>query len=293
MVIEVCHFPPGTSKWNKIEHQLFCHITRTWKARPLMTVDGAVAGIAATITSKGLKCHPVRDGGDYPEGVKVPDARMRHLEDRVIERGAFHGEWNYALLPVPRPAAPAPEPEPARERVPAAALNHPALTGMTTEDVNALAAALELPFAAWRDKHNRAVRARRRGARRPSRPAAPPARTPGSPSPAMSWQPCSAATSPCPGSRSPSSSAPSGAPSATPPPSSASSSRTTPSRSRPPPRRPPGPAPPPASSPTPPQPASPSNSPITGQPCRNGSKHGKPKPSTTRSKQPTNFATRP
>ena len=162
LVIEVCHFPPGTSKWNKIEHQLFCHITRTWKARPLMTVEDAVAGIAATITSKGLKCHPVRDGGDYPEGVKVPDARMRHLEDRVIERGAFHGEWNYALLPVPRPA-PAPEPEPARERVPAAALNHPALTGMTTEDVNALAAALELPFAAWRDQHNRAVRARRRG----------------------------------------------------------------------------------------------------------------------------------
>jgi hypothetical protein len=162
LVIEVCHFPPGTSKWNKIEHRLFCHITRTWQARPLMTVDDAVAGIAATITAKGLKCHPVRDGGDYPEGVKVPDARMRHLEDRVIERGAFHGEWNYALLPVPRPA-PAPEPEPARERVPATALNHPALTGMTTEDVNTLAAALELPFAAWRDQHNRTARARRRG----------------------------------------------------------------------------------------------------------------------------------
>ena len=102
LVIEVCHFPPGTSKWNKIEQRLFCHITRTWQARPLMTVDDAVAGIAATITAKGLKCHPVRDGGDYPEGVKVPDARMRHLEDRVIERGAFHGEWNYALLPVRR-----------------------------------------------------------------------------------------------------------------------------------------------------------------------------------------------
>jgi Rhodopirellula transposase DDE domain len=133
LVIEVCHFPPGTSKWNKIEHRLFCHITRAWRARPLMTVDDAVAGIAATITSKGLKCHPVRDRGDYPEGVKVPDARMRHLEDRLIERGAFHGEWNYALLPAPRPApGPEPDPGPARERVPAAALNHPTLTGMTT-----------------------------------------------------------------------------------------------------------------------------------------------------------------
>jgi Rhodopirellula transposase DDE domain len=169
LVIEVCHFPPGTSKWNKIEHRLFCHITRAWKARPLMTVDDAVAGIAATITSKGLKCHPVRDRGDYPEGVRVPDARMRHLEDRVIERGAFHGEWNYALLPAPRPApdpgpGPGPGPRAARERVPAAALNHPALTGMTPEDVNALVAALELPFAAWRDQRNRAVRARKRGA---------------------------------------------------------------------------------------------------------------------------------
>ncbi len=103
LVIEVCHFPPGTSKWNKIEHRLFCHITRTWSARPLMTVEDAVAGIAATITGQGLKCHPVRDDGDYPEGVQVSDARMKHLEDRVLERGHFHGEWNYAVLPVPRP----------------------------------------------------------------------------------------------------------------------------------------------------------------------------------------------
>ena len=109
--IEVMHFPPGTSKWNKIEHRLFCHITRTWRARPLMTLDDAVAGIAATITAQGLKCHPVRDAGDYPTGLKVPPARVRDLEKRWTERSAFHGEWNYALLPVPRPGGPEPEPE--------------------------------------------------------------------------------------------------------------------------------------------------------------------------------------
>jgi hypothetical protein len=109
--VTVCHFPPGTSKWNKIEHRLFCHITRTWKARPLMTAEDAVAGIAATATSQGLKCTAVLDDGDYPEGVKVSDQRMRHLESRVLHRDRFHGEWNYTLAPAPRPG---PEQEPER-----------------------------------------------------------------------------------------------------------------------------------------------------------------------------------
>jgi hypothetical protein len=161
--IEVMHFPPGTSKWNKIEHRLFCHITRTWKGRPLMTVDDAVAGIAATITAQGLKCHPVRDDDDYPEGVQVSDARMKHLEDRVIERGPFRGEWNYALLPVPRPA-PEPAPAPARPgRVPAGILNHPALTGMQPHEVTALAATLEIPFEAHLQQRYRDRRGGRRG----------------------------------------------------------------------------------------------------------------------------------
>jgi hypothetical protein len=110
--ITVCHFPPGTSKWNKIEHRLFCHITRTWKARPLMTAEDAVAGIAATVTAQGLKCTAVLDDGDYPEGVQVSGTRMKHLNGRVIDRGPFHGEWNYTLLPAPRPG-PAPEAGPA------------------------------------------------------------------------------------------------------------------------------------------------------------------------------------
>jgi hypothetical protein len=129
--IEVMHFPPGTSKWNKIEHSLFCHITRTWRARPLMTISDAVAGIAATITAQGLKCTAVTDDGHYPEGVKISDARMRYLHDCVLERGEFHGEWNYAFLPVPRPApAPGPEPEPAGPD-PALIASLAALAGLT------------------------------------------------------------------------------------------------------------------------------------------------------------------
>lgn len=109
--ITVCHFPPGTSKWNKIEHRLFCHITRTWRARPLMTREDAVAGIAATVTAQGLKCTAVLDGAHYPDGVKISDERMSYLEKRVIARHGARGEWNYAALPAPRPA-PEPEPEP-------------------------------------------------------------------------------------------------------------------------------------------------------------------------------------
>ncbi len=162
LVIEVCHFPPGTTKWNKIEHRLFCHITRTWRARPLMTIDDAVAGIAATATSQGLKCTAVTDDGPYPGGTEISDARMKYLQDRVLERDAFHGEWNYKVLPVPRPA-PDPEPEPERPgRVPREVLNHPALTGMDPEDVTALAAALEVPFAARREQENHLRRGRRR-----------------------------------------------------------------------------------------------------------------------------------
>ena len=66
--ITVCHFPPGTSKWNKIEHRLFCHITRSWRARPLMTKEDAVAGIAATTTYAGLKVTAVLDEAAYPTG---------------------------------------------------------------------------------------------------------------------------------------------------------------------------------------------------------------------------------
>ena len=159
--IEVTRFPPGTSKWNKIGHRLFCHVTRTWRARPLMTV----AGIAATVTSGGLKCTAVTDANDYPRGLKIPPARVKELEDRHLGRSSFHGEWNYALLPAPR-AAPEPEPEPGQQRparVPAQVLNHPALTGMDPEDLIALASALQTAHGARREQRNYATRARRHG----------------------------------------------------------------------------------------------------------------------------------
>jgi hypothetical protein len=162
--ITVMHFPPGTSKWNKIEHRLFCHITRTWRARPLMTVQDAVAGIAATITSQGLKCTAYHDTASYPAGIQVSDERMKHLEDRDLDRDPFRGQWNYTFRAVPRPA---PDPGPAPERpgpVPAGALNHPALTGMAPEDVTALAAALEIPYRA-RLEHKACLQ---RGGRRAS-----------------------------------------------------------------------------------------------------------------------------
>jgi len=155
--VEVCHFPPGTSKWNKIEHRMFCHITRTWAARPLMTREDAVAGIAATVTAQGLKCTAVLDEGDYPDKVKVSDERMAYLEDRVLDRGAFHGEWNYAVLPAPRPAPqqPAPEPGPAPDLHGLAAL-----AGIA--DLPALLGAVALPWQAAREQRLHLDRGRAR-----------------------------------------------------------------------------------------------------------------------------------
>ena len=149
--ITVCHFPPGTSKWNKIEHRLFCHITRTWRARPLMTAEDAVAGIAATTTYAGLKVTAVLDEGDYPGGVKVSDEQMKHLEERVIARHGAHGEWNYALRPAPAPAPAGPEPEP-----PAAPAPGPDLQGLAAlagaGDLGALLEAVAVPWAAAREQ---------------------------------------------------------------------------------------------------------------------------------------------
>jgi Rhodopirellula transposase DDE domain len=113
-----------------------------------MTAEDAVAGIAATVTVQGLKCTAVLDEAYYPQGAQASGTRMRHLEDRVLDRSPFHGEWNYTLLPAPRPA-PEPEPAPAGPgRVPQAALNNPALTGTAARDITALAAALQPQFEA-------------------------------------------------------------------------------------------------------------------------------------------------
>jgi transposase len=96
MIIEVCHFPPGTSKWNKIEHRVFCHITRNWQGVPLETLEVVVQLIGSTRTVTGLEVHCWLDEDQYEKGRKVTDAEMAEL---VIKPHKFHGEWNYEIHP--------------------------------------------------------------------------------------------------------------------------------------------------------------------------------------------------
>jgi len=146
--ITVCHFPPGTSKWNKIEHRLFSQITLGWRGRPLTSYDVVINTISAVTTRTGLSVTAVLDANPCPAGTKISDEQMKAIEGRHLTRHQFHGEWNYTVLPVPRPA-PGPEPEPARSgRCSAGLLNHPALTGIDPAALTALADALEIPFRA-------------------------------------------------------------------------------------------------------------------------------------------------
>jgi transposase len=96
LIFELCHFPPGTSKWNKIEHKLFCHITRNWQGVPLETHEIAVNLIGQTKTSAGLEVHAWMDQKEYTKGRKVTDAQLAEV---VIKRNQFHGEWNYEIHP--------------------------------------------------------------------------------------------------------------------------------------------------------------------------------------------------
>ena len=94
--ISVCHFPPGTSKWNKIEHRLFSHITINWRGKPLTSYEVIVNLIAATTTSKGLKVKCMLDKNEYPKGIKIT---KEEVEELGIIREMFHGEWNYTFKP--------------------------------------------------------------------------------------------------------------------------------------------------------------------------------------------------
>jgi hypothetical protein len=96
MQISVCHFPPGTSKWNKIEHRLFSFISMNWRGKPLLTYQVIVSLIAATTTKAGLKVRAALDSETYPSGTKVSDAAVKELR---LKREAFHGDWNYTLTP--------------------------------------------------------------------------------------------------------------------------------------------------------------------------------------------------
>jgi Rhodopirellula transposase DDE domain len=96
MAISICHLPPGTSKWNKIEHRLFSFISQNWRGKPLVSHQVIVNLIAATTTKAGLRVRAEVDPGKYPKGVKVSDQEVASIR---IERDKFHGDWNYTILP--------------------------------------------------------------------------------------------------------------------------------------------------------------------------------------------------
>jgi transposase len=94
--IAVCHFPPGTSKWNKIEHRLFSYISQNWRGKPLRSFEAVVSLIAATTTSTGLKVHAELNTKSYTAGMKVSDQELAQVR---IRRDKFHGDWNYEIRP--------------------------------------------------------------------------------------------------------------------------------------------------------------------------------------------------
>jgi hypothetical protein len=138
--ITVCHLPPGTSKWNKIEHRLFSHITMNWRGRPLTSHEVLLKTIAATTSRTGLTVHAELDSGEYPTGIRISDEAVDALP---ITRHRFHGDWNYTFHPAdhrPHPGLP-------RQRVWSADnsrwfllhdLQHPDLTGMSRKQLSDL-----------------------------------------------------------------------------------------------------------------------------------------------------------
>ena len=93
LTVQVCHFPPGTSKWNKIEHRMFCHITNNWRGRPLLSRQIVVNLIGSVTTEQGLRVRAELDEKTYEAGIKVRDEELA----ASIERDKFHGEWNYRI----------------------------------------------------------------------------------------------------------------------------------------------------------------------------------------------------
>jgi Rhodopirellula transposase DDE domain len=117
--ITVTHLPPGTSKWNKVEHRLFSQITMNWRGRPLTSHEVVVETIAATTTTTGLRVKAVLDENSYPTGIRISDRDMRAFETRHVTRHAFHGNWNYDIRPIEEPdetSDPTAEPDPTRPK---------------------------------------------------------------------------------------------------------------------------------------------------------------------------------
>jgi hypothetical protein len=138
--ITVCHLPPGTSKWNKIEHRLFAHITMNWRGRPLTSHEVMLQTIAATTSRTGLTVHAELDTGEYPTGIRISDEAIGALP---ITRHRFHGDWNYTF----HPSDHQPSPDLPRQRGRSAGgshplaphdLQHPELTGMSRKQLSDL-----------------------------------------------------------------------------------------------------------------------------------------------------------
>jgi transposase len=139
LAITVCHFPPGTSKWNKIEHRLFSHITMNWRGRPLSSHEVVVQTIAATTTRAGLRVHAQLNTDTYDTGVRVSD---RQHEALPVTRHDWHGDWNYTLRPEAYQHINT-DPDPFDQPSPDLAwLGHPALTGLPTPQWDALISTL-------------------------------------------------------------------------------------------------------------------------------------------------------
>ncbi|WNV83888.1 ISAzo13 family transposase [Umezawaea sp. Da 62-37] len=149
LTITVCHFPPGTSKWNTIEHRLFSHITMNWRGRPLSSHEVIVNTIAATTTRTGLTVHAELDTDTYDTGVRVSDGQMDALP---LDRHDWHGDWNYTLRPEAYPRIPVTVPDPFDQPSPDLAwLCHPAITGLPTHDWHNVIAALTAPHEDQRE----------------------------------------------------------------------------------------------------------------------------------------------
>ena len=95
-IIHVSHFPPGTSKWNKIEHKMFCFISKNWRGRPLVDTATIVQLIANTTTTKGLTIRAKLDENEYQKGIKISDEQLKQVK---LQQDTFHGEWNYKIIP--------------------------------------------------------------------------------------------------------------------------------------------------------------------------------------------------
>jgi hypothetical protein len=160
LTVTVCHFPPGTSKWNKIEHRLFSHITMNWRGRPLTSHEVILNTIAATTTATGLTVEAVMDHGAYPTGIAISREQVQALP---ITPHTQHGSWNYTIAPTGASAILPRADERATARTQnLAVLDDPRLTGMTAHELDTLRARLALAQAAQAEQRQYHLRGGRR-----------------------------------------------------------------------------------------------------------------------------------